>query len=191
LSVLKGHLMRVRRLLIILLLPLAAVVLAWLVLADWVLPSNLFRKAVLDPIPPSVRGIRASGFFSSEADHTYVLRFSIGPADVPLILASDEFKEVDDATFGEGILSYRVNPPSLGSERASSTGNDEGASLFLFNRWPTLFRPRWFQFDKWRTFKAYAFTRRDSITVHRRLLLYNADSGEAYFIDFRTWTNGW
>jgi hypothetical protein len=170
-------------------------------LAHWVLPRGLFRKAVLNPIPPSVKNIRASGFFLPEACHTYVLRFTVSEEDIRLILSSGPFKEIGYVQYQSGILTYgehqfpRENYTRYRDDEVIGTyehHSDVGLSFMLFEGWRGWFPPRWFQFAKWRTFKAYVVERKDpdlpSVEVH--LLLHNAELGQTYFINYEvrgTW----
>ncbi len=86
---------------------LLALATGWAVLTYWILPRKLFEKAVLNPIPPSVKEIKGSGFLQAKNCHTYVLRFKISAEDVPLILASDQFKEIEEVGYSSsGVLHY-------------------------------------------------------------------------------------
>jgi len=167
----------------------------WVILTEWVFPPRLFRKAVLNPIPASVRGIKGSGFLQADACHTYVLRFKISPEDVPLILASDQFKEIECVEYRLGILSYAesysqghsyVRYRSDGTISSSQEAHSGvGGSFMLFEGWRGWFIPRWFQPAKWQAFKAYAVNREEEAVdfYDTRFLLHNADTGEAYFIN--------
>ena len=194
--------MRRLRLIALVLLPFSALILTYVGLAHLVLPPRLFRKAVLNPIPTSVKSIRGSGLFMSEASHTYVLGFRISAEDVPRILESDQFREIEYVEYSLGILRYAehhfqghsyVRYHSDGTVAGTHEGQSGvGGSFALFTGWRGWFVPRWFQFAKWRAFKAYTVERKDDDHdfYETRLLIYNPGAGQAYFINYQvrgTW----
>ena len=143
---------------------------AWAALANWVLPSRVFRKAILDPIPRSVKKIRASTS-SGRGCHKYVLRFDISEPDLRLILASDQFKEI-------GYVEYRGNTLVSGETRQATI------SFHLFEGWRKTFRPRWFKFPDGGEVKVYRVEEED-IGFHKvRLLLYNQGISQAYYVEY-------
>jgi hypothetical protein len=172
-----------------------------LILTEWVFPPLLFRKAVLNPIPASARHLKGSGFLQAKNCHTYVLRFKIKPEDVPLILASDQFKEIGYVRYSDGILGYgesefksQSRTTYLGDKVISTYEHhsDIGLRFALFEGWRAWFVPRWFQLAQWRAFKAYAVERRDEVGdfCDVRLLVHNPDAGEVYFIA-HYWRGHW
>ena len=169
LSILRKHKkFRLRKRYVLLLL----LIFVWAILANWVLPRKLSRKAVLNPIPSSVKSIKGCGLFGLEACHKYILRFDISEPDIQLILNSDQFQEIGYVEYRDGTLRYGVD-------------KFETSSFHLFDGWYDWFPPRWFKFNKWNTYKTYLVERRRGIDSYKaRLLLYNPDIRQAYFIDY-------
>ncbi|MBN2132581.1 MAG: hypothetical protein JW741_23975 [Sedimentisphaerales bacterium] len=152
------------------LLPIFVLVFAWAASAYWLLPPRAFRKALLDPIPPSVKRIKAS-IFSGWGCHKYVLRFNISERDLRLILASDQFKEI-------GYVEYRGNTLVSGETREATI------SFNLFEGWRKTFRPRWFELADSDAVKAYRVEEED-IGFHKvRLLLYDPGISQAYYVEY-------
>ncbi len=163
--------MRRRKLLVRCLLVLFALTAGWVILAEWVFPPRLFRKAVLNPIPASVHGIRGSGYFAAERFHTYVLRFSINEVDLPLILASDQFRKIGYVDCYYGILSFGETP-------------ERTRGFALFPGWRAWVPHRWCQVAKWSALRAYC-AEREGPDFHKvLLLLHDADNGQAFFINY-------
>ena len=191
LSILRKHKkFRLRKRYVLLLL----LIFVWAILANWVLPRKLSRKAVLNPIPSSVKSIKGCGLFGLEACHKYILRFDVSEPDIQLILNSDQFQEIGYVKYRNGILSYGEdqfkevtyktyqNNVLIGTYHRAS---DVGSSFHLFDGWYDWFPPRWFKFNKWNTYKAYLMERGNGIDSYKaRLLLYNPDIRQAYFIDY-------
>ena len=165
----------------------------WAVLANYVLPQKLFRKAVLNPIPSSVKSIKGCGLFGLDERHKYILRFNISESDIQLIINSDQFQEIGYVKYRNGILSYGENQFKKETYKTYQNDvlintyhstSDVGSSFLLFGGWYEWFPPRWFEFDKWDIFKAYLVERRDIDYYKVRLLLYNPDIEQAYFIEY-------
>jgi len=145
--------------------------LAWVALANWVLPSRLFRKAILNPIPASVRRIRGTAS-NHGPGHTYVLRFNISEADLRSILAADPFKEVGHAECRDNVLVYGETW--------------ETARLWEFSgALPKMRPPRWCASTDRNAFRAYVIEEIDveCAKLLVRLLLYNQGIGEAYYVE--------
>jgi hypothetical protein len=166
----------------------------WLVF-NWVFPRILFRKAVLYHIPASVKSIKGCGLSGLNERHKYILRFNISESDIQLILNSDQFQEIGYVKYSNnGILHYgedrfkestTITYDNDGNIISTDhRASDIGSSFHLFLGWYEWFPPKWFELDKWNTFKAYVveINRNDYYKV--RLLLYNPDIGQAYFIEY-------
>jgi hypothetical protein len=162
--------MRRLKMLMLLLLSLVILIFSWTAFANWVLPARLFRQAVLNPIPPSIKNIRGIAFCSLGCEK-YILRFDISEPDVQLIVASDQFREI-------GFVGYRDNMLDVGKV------HDPGVLLNLFEGWRETYPPRWFKFADWKAFKAYVVEREDIDFFKVRLLVYSQDLGEAYFVHY-------
>jgi hypothetical protein len=167
---------------------------SWVVMTQWVLPPRLFREAVLNTIPPSVKRIRGR-----DGHRAQVLRFNISEEDVARILASDDFRQIEYVDYSRGILRYAerhfqgesyVRHRSDGAiSEVHEASDGMGGSFMPFGE---SLAPRWFQFARWRAFKVYAVERSDEIhEFHEvRLLIHNPDAGQAYFINYEvrgTW----
>jgi hypothetical protein len=160
------------------LLVLLVLTAGWVVLTQWVFPPLLFRKAVLNPIPASVHHIKGSGFLQTWGRHTYVLRFHIGPEDVPRILASDELKEI-------AFVQYRRGDVVVWDTRFSYR------SFPLFEGWRAWVPRPWCQWARWRAFRAYC-VREESVGYWKDVVfLYDPGTGEAYFIHRLVTHWGW
>jgi hypothetical protein len=142
------------------------------------LPSRLFRKAVLNPIPASVKNIRASRYVPILSnEHKYVLRFNISKEDLSLILRSRRFKKISSVEYNDGLLSYE-NVQNVRS------------SFFLYDTYRGKSAPWWFRLGEWKNFKAYVEGRIESGFESVHILLYNEGQGEAYFIDYEVRDTG-
>jgi hypothetical protein len=142
------------------------------------LPSVLFQKVVLNPIPVSVRNIRVSRSVSILfKNHTYVLRFNVSKADLALILGSREFKEISYVKYNNGTLDY-------GDRWSNARGSfSKTRGLDLRETWWSKCPPRWFRLGDWKSFKAYMLEKEEIGYYGVHLLLYNEEQGESYFID--------
>ena len=133
--------------------------------------DELFSKVILNPIPASVKGVRSYSHVSLDRSHQYVLRFYISKADVPFILAIDNFQRVAyvtyDATYG---LSYGDSSSSL-------------SSFILFKAWEDSSVPGWFGFRTLDGYEAYLAEDKDYGHEKIRVFLYNETTGQAYFIE--------
>jgi hypothetical protein len=128
---------------------------------------------VLNPIPTSAKSIRGSGFWGSGGYRTSVLRFNISEPDIQLVLKSDQFNEIEYVKYNNNILSFAESKKTMSG----------WTSFLMFGDFRKWFTPSWFEFDKWNAFKAYLVEKHD-IEFHKvRLLIYNPDINQAYFID--------
>jgi hypothetical protein len=147
---------------------------AWFAWTNWVSPRRLFQKAVLKPIPASVRQIKGIAF-SSSGYHKRVLRFVISDPDVRLILGSDQFKEI-------GFVKYS------GKSRILSFGETvhKTTAFILFDGLRNKFPPRWFELNDVKAFRAYLVEEEDAYHYKVRLFLYEQRMGRAYFVGYET-----
>jgi hypothetical protein len=90
---------------------------------------------------------------------------------------SDQFKEIKYVKYRDNILKFG------GTSRATR-------SFLLFEGCREWFPPRWFEFAKWSAFKAYVVERQRIDFDKIRLLLYNPDLGQAYFVDYEVRSAG-
>jgi len=134
-------------------------------------PSQAFREFVCDPIPKSVKEIKVDRPFKL-LGHRYILHFLIDEADLFPILNSKPFREVQHIEYTEnGGLWWGDHP----------MGNRHGLSLYSLRSGET--EPEWFNLEQWDSPKVYVLEEEDVIRM--RLLIYNKELGEAYFIDYR------
>ncbi len=145
---------------------------AWAASTYWLLPPRVFRKALLDPIPASVR--RIGGTASNHGPgHMYVLRFDISEADLQLILASDQFEEVGYAACHGNRLVY-------GETQETARPWEFSGAL------PEMRPPHWCASADPNALKAYVIEDIDveSTGLLVRLLLYNQRIGQAYYVEY-------
>ena len=167
--------------------------------------SEVFRQYVLEPIPPSVKNIRAHqpGRFYGKR---YTLRFNINRDDLNLIVNSRPFIRVRNVEYKNGSLDWgwgRLDADPLLIPEGSPLDVPKynlGISLYGRKRGPAWFRP-----DLWDDPEAYCFYRegdlvnteayeremRKSSQLRRgrhiiQVLLYNEKEGEAYFVALDT-----
>ncbi len=147
-------------------------------------PSEVFRQYVLDPIPESVTNIRADQPRNFRG-YRYTFRFNINRDDLGLLINSRPFVRVWNVKYRDGSLDWawdRDGP--FGTGRYNS-----GMSCYDYTREPSWFRP-----GLWDNPEAYAFWKKgDLVNTERfakkssgpteiRVLLYNENEGEAYFV---------
>jgi len=143
-------------------------------------PSQGFWRLVRKPIPKSVNEIKMDRLTKWwRGWHRYVFHFKIDEEDLSHILNSWPFQE---------IRHFKYNPETsiLSWEPIDFKGSLElPSSKQLYNIGPGESVPEWFNLEQWDSPKAYKYMIRSD--VHRfRLLVYNKELGEAYFIDYRT-----
>jgi len=126
--------------------------------------QRVFKRFVMDPIPPSVTELKVVGW--NLWNYRYVLRFDISRSDIASILAAKPFETVEEASYEDGLLELCWSP---------------GRGLMMEIFMEGCRRPSWFALESWDAFDAY--TRHETkIDAHRQILLYNAQLGQAYFI---------
>jgi hypothetical protein len=137
-------------------------------------PSSLFRRYVLDPIPPSVKEIRTNQT-KALSGYGYTFRFKINKADLGRIINSRRFNKVTEVDYHEGILSCRWNP----------TLKDSTSGLTMYVYPPGIYKPNWFTLETWNNPEAYAIYEVKKYQRNMWVLVYNEHVGEAYFIVWR------
>ena len=162
-----------RRYILCLGVAIGAIVIVVFGIGAWALPRCLFRKALIHPIPPSVRAIRADSSFGLN-QHQYVLRFRMKAADLAAILGARSFAPV-------ARVRYRHNTGTIEYEDSPSLQH----SFALYRPHEGNYSPHWFKFDTSNNFRAYVAEEKDRHEFyHLDLLLYDASIGEAYFIEY-------
>ena len=132
-------------------------------------PFRAFRRFVYDPIPKSVKDIKMDHHFEL-IGHRYILYFHINEADLSPILNSRPFKEVQYVEYTEnGLLLWGDHPIGIRH------------SLLLYRLHSGETVPDWFRLDQWDSPKVYVVW---SKRYRLRLLVYNKELSEAYFIDY-------
>jgi len=147
-------------------------------------PSEVFRRYVLAPIPESVTNIRADQP-KNFGGYRYTFRFNINRDDLALLTNSRPFVRVWNVKYENGHLSWyweRDGPfgiPNYGSSMPCYGSKRE---------------PGWFRPGLWDEHEAYAFVKEGNLVnieifgkdssgpVNIRVLLYNENEAEAYFV---------
>ena len=134
-------------------------------------PSILFKRYVFDPIPPSVKEIRANQT-NANFGYEYTFRFKINKADLGQIINSRPFNKVTEMNYHDGILYCSWNP----------TLRDSTSGLTMYVYPPTIHKPKWFTLETWNNPDAYVIYEVKEYQRNMWVLVYNGDLGEAYFI---------
>jgi len=178
---------RIRRHKVLLVLSMVLLILA----AASVLPTKrkpsaeaLFKQVVIDPIPQSVKDIKASIPLDKRergrAEHTYILRFDVSREGVLKIVASRSFVE---QTIIYTTIEQRLYLSNLSLDYIGPDSNVVWPGVMLYATSRDM--PDWFDLPQWKGFTAhYAGTQRpidNYIKTH--VLLYNEHLGRAYFVD--------
>lgn len=143
-------------------------------------PSQGFCRFVCKPIPKSVKEIkmdRSTKWWRGW--HRYVFYFKIDEEDLSHILNSWPFQEIRHFKYNPetGMLSWDPTDFKKSLQLPSSR------QLYNIRHGESL--PEWFNLEQWDSPKAYKYMVRND--AHRfRLLFYNKEPGEAYFIDYRS-----
>jgi hypothetical protein len=131
---------------------------------------GVFKRYICDPIPKSVKHIRADRPWELSG-HTYVMHFKISRDDLPCVFNSRGFKEVSKVMYSHGALDWRVGPSYGESYQLYPPGGPE---------------PEWFRPNDWKDPKAYRFKERlANYRQHMQVLIYNEEVGEAYFVEYQ------
>ena len=148
--------------------------------------SETFRQYVLNPIPGSVRNIRVDKPKYING-YRYTFRFNINRKDLSLLINSKPFVRVWNIKYRDGSLDWYWDRdgPLLGI-------GTHGSSMLCYNRSDR--KPDWFKPGLWDNPETYAFwkegdlvnietfDKKSSGPVEIRLLLYNENDAEAYFV---------
>jgi len=152
--------------------------------------SRLFKKYVCNPIPKSVRNIRAHESSWPSWDifgHKYVMHFKASKSDVELILTSKRFKEVEWFKYENGLLTWGDTPPWEKKNEGEYVAKPhwEAESLGLYPQYKRRPGPVWFKPNDWDSPKVYSFEERTvSYQKQIQILIYNEDLDEAYLVDY-------
>jgi len=133
-------------------------------------PSELFRRYILDPIPASVKNIKAHRPWELSG-HRYVFHFDINKADLELILNSRPFKKVMDIKYSNGYLHWREDAL-------------HGRGLPLYSPYKGKPGPDWFRPARWDNPKAYVFIE-ELRRTHMQILMYHEEHGQVYFVEYK------
>ena len=159
---------------------------AWIIILKPPKPpsSELFRRYVLAPIPESVTNIRADQP-KNFGGYRYTFRFNINRDDLALLINSQPFVRVWNVKYENGRLSWhwdRTGPYGISRYRS-------GMPCYDSTREPGWFRPGLCEEPE-----AYAFVKEGNLVnieifgkdssgpTEIRVLLYNENEAEAYFV---------
>jgi hypothetical protein len=179
--------LRIRRHKLLLVLPVVLLILAAAsVLLTKRKPSAeaLFKQVVIDPIPESVKDIKASIPLDKRerghTEHTYILRFAISREDLSKIITSGNFVE-QKIIYKATDQDLHLLNLSLDYIVPNSNVVWPGVTLYATNRDV----PDWFDLPQWNGFKAYYTGTEQPVDMYVKahVLLYNERLGRAYFID--------
>lgn len=154
--------------------------------------SRLFKKYVCNPIPKSVRNIKTHGKGWPSWDifgYKYVMHFEIDKADLPLILTSKQFKEIEWFKYENGSLTWGDTPPwekqNEGWSVVAPGPHWEAESLDLYPQYKGYPGPAWFKPNDWVSPKVYSFNERTiEYWKHIQILIYNEELDEAYIVEY-------
>jgi hypothetical protein len=133
-------------------------------------PPRVFRNLILDPMPGSVKRIKASQSRGIN-QHTYIVRFDIAEDDLLSLVRCGPFKEIQYVTYDRGLLIY-------GEDKQITS------SVWLYEVPRGERQPAWFQLERWGSFRSYILEQERSDLYNARFLLYHESRGEAYFIEY-------
>ena len=162
--------------------------------------SEVLKQYVLEPIPPSVKNIRADqpGIFYGKS---YTLRFNVNKDDLNLIVNSRPFMKGRNVEYKNGRLDWGWG--HVDSDLPIPKGSPldvpkYGISISLYKPGR---EPAWFRPDMWVDPEAYGFYKINDLVnteayEHEtrqsgglrsgrktiQVLLYNEKEGEAYFV---------
>jgi len=150
--------------------------------------SRIFKQYVCNPIPESVRNIRAHRP-PEVSGHRYVMHFKIDETDLPLILSSKHFKKVEWVKYKNGSIDWGDTPPwekQNKDEYVPGPLHYEGESLYLYAPYNGRPEPEWFKPNDWDSPKVYVFKERNiSYQQQIQILIYNEKLAEAYLVDYQ------
>jgi len=156
-------------LLVLALLVCLTVFLPWL---SWLRGPELFRKYVLDPIPPSVGRIKVD-HPKKIFGYGYTFRFKVSRADLSMIIQAQTLNKVSHFEYTNRCLCWCWNESS-----------EMLMSAYQHEWWVR--EPAWFAvLGKWKDPEAYAFDQSERRPAITRVLIYNGDIEEAIFVTFK------
>ena len=151
--------------------------------------SRIFNKYVCNPVPKSVRNIKIHGrdwpswgIFG----YKYVMHFKISKPDLPLVLSSKRFKEIEWLKYKNGFITWGDTPPweTKNEGEHAAHPNWEGYSLGLYPQSDGQAGPAWFKPDDWENPKIYVFRERNtSYQQQIQILIYNEELEEAFLAE--------
>jgi len=160
-------------------------------------PSEVFRRYVLAPIPESVTNIRADQP-KNIGGYRYTFRFNINRDDLALLINSRPFIKVWNVKYEDGSLNWgwgRVEVEGLVIPEGSPLDIPKyGYSMICYGSSIFKREPGWFRPGLWDNPEAYAFWKEGDLVnieifgkdssgpTEIRVLLYNEDEAEAYFV---------
>ena len=144
--------------------------------------SEAFKRYILDPIPESVTNIKMDQPKNFQG-YRYVFRFNINRNDLDLLIHSEPFVRVWNVEYEDGDLSWKWkwDPPD----------GRYGRTIICYDYTR---EPSWFRLKQWDAYEAYVFERVGNLLnmetvfkksdgpTNRKVLLYNENESEAYFI---------
>jgi hypothetical protein len=145
-------------------------------------PSEIFEKYLLNPIPESVKNIKADK--PKEIwGHTYTLLFNINRSDLDMLIDSRPFHKVRYIGYFDGHLRWAWDPT-----------HSDSVIVYGSRRWRR--EPQWFRPEKWENSEVYVFEKvGDKVNIQAfdyqrdmydrivtQVLMYNEKEGQAYFI---------
>jgi len=137
-------------------------------------PAEVFRLHICDPLPESVEDIKVDRpkYFMG---YRYVIRFSIDKADIHRLVKSVSLKRIWNIRYERGNLHWDWDKPGrFGISKHSTT-------MIVYNsKGPG--RPKWFRLELWHDSESYAFTEKIGGKTNTKVLIYNEEKGQAYFI---------
>jgi hypothetical protein len=147
----------------------------------------IFRGYVLKPIPQSVADIKLDELKTSPFGrrHGYVMRFKISKADIELILKSRVFEEFEWDRYENDYLHWKgTHKIEFDPNTNTYTSTSTSGSLPLYTN-PKQQPPEWFTPNDWDNAKVYKYEQDwgKSDRVHTKILIFNEDLEEAYFVE--------
>lgn len=131
-------------------------------------PSELFRKHIVDPIPPSVMDIKVE---QTRVVFGFVYQFKIEPKDFALILESGPFQLVMNVRYEKGTLDWDWGPTA-------------GVTIPVYEESWRGSSPAWLNPSQWQGSKAYALRNDQPGRTITKVLIYDETLGEVHCFAF-------